>query len=192
MLVAIGASAGGPPALAALLRALPSGFPAAVVLIQHLDQQMSAGFAEYLGLHSSIPVRIAADGDRLTPGMALLAGTNDHLVLKSRYRVGYTKEPADYLYRPSVDAFFDSMTRVWRGPAVGVLLTGMGRDGAAGLKRLRNEGHHTIAQDQQTSAVYGMPKAAAALDAAVDVLPLDQIAPRLIGLATAVHRESLT
>jgi two-component system response regulator WspF len=84
------------------------------------------------------------------------------------------------VYRPSVDAFFHSVVKFWRGEALGVLLTGMGRDGAAGLKALRERGQYTIAQDQKTSAVYGMPKAAATLDAAVDILPLDRIAARLI------------
>ena len=84
--------------------------------------------------------------------------------------------------RPSVDVLFQSVCRHWPGGVVGVLLTGMGRDGAIGLKALRNQGHHTIAQDKATSAVYGMPKAAAALGAAVDILPLERIAPRLLHL----------
>jgi two-component system, chemotaxis family, response regulator WspF len=181
-LIAIGASAGGPAALAAVLKELPPDLPAAVVLVQHLDEHMATGMAEWLRLHSRMPVRIAVEGERVTPGVALLAGTNDHLVLKTPDRVGYTRQPAEYVYRPSVDAFFDSIGRHWRGEAFGVLLTGMGRDGAAGLKRLREQGRHTIAQDQQSSAVYGMPKAAAAMAAAVDILPLDRIAARLVHL----------
>ena len=103
-------------------------------------------------------------------------------MLKASDRLGYTTNPAECIYRPSVDVFFDSVNRFWPSGAVGVLLTGMGSDGALGLKALRRKGYHTIAQDQATSAVYGMPKAAAALDAAVDVLPLDRIAPRLVTL----------
>jgi two-component system response regulator WspF len=181
-LVAIGASAGGPAALETVLSGLPRDFDAAIVLIQHLDQQMAAGMAEWLNRSSALPVRVAAEGDRLTPGLVWLAGTNDHLVLKAADRLGYTREPCDYVYRPSVDAFFKSVNRFWRGIAVGVVLTGMGRDGARGLKDMRDSGCHTIAQDQNSCAVYGMPKAAAALAAAVDILPLDRIASRLVSL----------
>jgi len=100
--------------------------------------------------------------------------------MKTAERLGYTAEPSDYPYRPSVDVFFKSVCRLWRGGVVGVLLTGMGRDGALGLKALRDRGHYTIAQDEATSPVYGMPKAAAALNAAVDILAAERIAPKLM------------
>ncbi len=125
-------------------------------------------------------MRFAAHGDRPERGVALLAATNDHLVFDRGSRLAYTVEPRNCVYRPSVDALFHSVCERWRGDVLGVLLTGMGKDGAAGLKALRNKGHYTIAQDQATSAVYGMPKAAAALHAAVDILPLPRIAARLI------------
>jgi two-component system, chemotaxis family, response regulator WspF len=178
-LVAIGASAGGPAVLSTLLKRLPKDFAGAVVIIQHMDAQMAAGMAEWLGQDSAIPVRLAREGDQPTPGVALVAGTSDHLVLKTATRLGYTPDPREYVYRPSVDAFFMSVGRLWQGPAIGVLLTGMGRDGAAGLKALRDRGCHTIAQDAASSAVYGMPKAAARLDAAVDILSIDRIPARL-------------
>jgi two-component system response regulator WspF len=179
-LVAIGASAGGPAALVRVLSGLPEKFPAAIVVIQHVDPQFAAGMAEWLSEHSRLPVRVAQEGDRLESGMVLLAGTSDHLVFKSADRLGYTAEPKDYIYRPSVDVFFESVNLCWPGTVAGVLLTGMGRDGAVGLKALRIRGHHTIAQDQASSAVYGMPKAAAALGAAVDILPLENIAAKLV------------
>ncbi|RUL77565.1 chemotaxis response regulator protein-glutamate methylesterase [Dyella choica] len=181
-LVAIGASAGGPAALSAVLAALPAHFPAAVVVIQHVDPQFAPGLADWLNQHSTLPVRLAMEGDQPLAGTVLLASTGDHLQLKDTQLVGYTPIPRDYPYRPSINVFFESITYHWPGKAVGVLLTGMGRDGALGLKSLRDKGCHTIAQDQATSAVYGMPKAAAALDAATEVLPLDRIAPRLIEL----------
>jgi two-component system response regulator WspF len=181
-LVAIGASAGGPAALTTVLRGLPRDFSAAIVVIQHVDEQFAAGMAEWLGLSSALPVRVAQEGERPETGVVLLAGTNDHLTLKAPDRLGYTPKPVDYSYRPSVDVFFQSACRFWSGTVVGVLLTGMGRDGALGLKALRNKGHYTIAQDQATSAVYGMPKAAAKLDAAVDILALEQIAPKLVSI----------
>jgi chemotaxis response regulator CheB len=102
--------------------------------------------------------------------------------LKRAGVIGYDAEPADYSYRPSVNVLFESVARRWSGQAVGVLLTGMGRDGASGLKTLRDKGCHTIAQDRATSAVYGMPKAAVELGAAVDVLAVDAIAARLTRL----------
>jgi two-component system response regulator WspF len=178
-LLAIGASAGGPGALATLLAGLPQDFPAAIVIVQHVDEQFAAGMAEWLGQKTAMPVRLACQGDRPTAGTVLMAATGDHLVLTAPHLLGYTPNPVDYVYRPSVDVFFQSVCEHWPGDAVGVLLTGMGRDGAVGLKAIRNKGYHTIAQDATSCAVYGMPKAAAALDAAVDILPLDQIAPRL-------------
>jgi len=184
-LVTIGASAGGPAAVATVLRVLPKAFPAAIVVIQHVDEQFAAGMAEWLNQHSALPVRVTREGDRPVAGVVLLAGTNDHLVLKAADRLGYTPEPRDYVYRPSVDVFFQSVSQLWLGNAVGVLLTGMGRDGALGLKALRNQGHYTIAQDQASSAVYGMPKAATALNAAVDIVPLERIAARLVQACTS-------
>ena len=152
---------------------------AAIVIVQHVDERMAQGMAEWLAQQCVLPVRVAEEGDRPTPGVVLLAKTSDHLVLKASDRLGYTAEPRDYVYRPSVDAFFQSVSRWWEGDVVGVLLTGMGRDGALGLKALRDQGRYTIAQDQESSAVYGMPKAAAALGAAVDILPIQRIAARL-------------
>jgi chemotaxis response regulator CheB len=178
-LVAIGSSAGGPAALASVLRELPADFPAAVIVVQHIDAQFAPGLAKWLGEHSKLPVRAAASGDMPTTGTVLLAATNDHLILESPTRLGYTRNPVEYSYRPSVNAFFESSARHWRGPLIGVLLTGMGSDGAKGLKMLRNLGHYTIAQDQKTSAVYGMPRAAADLQAATEILPLDRIASAL-------------
>jgi len=178
-LVAIGASAGGPGALHILLCGLPKEFPAAVVIVQHMDERFASGMAEWLNSDSALPVRIAKEGDRPTAGTVLVAGTNDHLMFKAAERIGYAPEPLEQPYRPSVDVFFASVAALWLGEVVGVVLTGMGRDGALGLKTLRDKGHYTIAQDHATSAVYGMPKAAAALGAAVDILPLERIAPRL-------------
>jgi len=179
-LVAIGASAGGPAALAAVLGALPRDLSAAVVVIQHVDARFAEGLARWLDQYSNLPVRLAQKNDRLVPGTVLVAGTSDHLTLMSRDRVGYTPEPTEYTYRPSVDVFFQSVCKLWPGSAVGVLLTGMGNDGARGLKVMRTKGYHTIAQDQASSAVYGMPKAAATAKAAIDILPLSRIAPRIV------------
>lgn len=184
-LVAFGASAGGPAALARIFADLSPDLPAGLLVIQHVDAQFALGMADWLSEQCTLRVRVARDGDVPEQGTVLLAGTSDHMVIKPGGVLTYTPEPLEYVYRPSVDVFFHSLVQHWQGEAVGVLLTGMGRDGARGLKALRDKGHHTIAQDQATSAVYGMPKAAAGLDAAVDVLPLSNIATRLNDLVRA-------
>lgn len=184
-LVAIGASAGGPAALAELLQGIPPGFPAAMVLVQHVDQVFAAGMADWLTQTSGVPVRLARNGEPPQPGTVLLAGTNQHICLLKNGHLAYTSEPSDYsAYRPSIDLFFESVAKHWRSQAVGVLLTGMGRDGAKGLKQMRERGFLTIAQDQQSSAVYGMPKAAAGLGAATEIHSLREIAPRLLEFFT--------
>ncbi len=179
-LIAIGASSGGPGAIAKLLAGLPADLSAAIVIIQHIDEQFAAGMADWLKQFSPWPVRLAREGDRPAAGTVLLAGTRDHLVFKSPDLLGYAADPVAHVHRPSVDVFFDSVNRHWGGEVYAVLLTGMGCDGAVALKALRDNGHYTIAQDAASSAVYGMPKAAAKLQAAVDILPLDSIAPRLV------------
>ncbi|WP_370599917.1 chemotaxis response regulator protein-glutamate methylesterase [Pseudomonas nitroreducens] len=178
-LVAIGSSAGGPAALAELFSQLPASFPAAVVVVQHVDEVFAAGMAEWLSTQSRIPVRLARQGEPPQPGCVLLAGTNHHIRLLGNGELAYTAEPSSHIYRPSIDVFFDSVVENWGGDAVGVLLTGMGRDGAEGLKRMRERGFFTLAQDQGSSAVYGMPKAAAAIGAAVEIRALGDIARRL-------------
>ena len=179
-LVAIGSSAGGPAALEVLLKGLPRHFSAAIVLVQHVDQVFAAGMAEWLASASGLDVRLAREGEPPQAGAVLLAGTNHHIRLLKNGTLAYTAEPVNEIYRPSIDVFFESVASYWNGDAIGVLLTGMGRDGAQGLKLMRQQGYLTIAQDQQSSAVYGMPKAAAAIDAAVEIRPLEKIAPRLL------------
>jgi two-component system response regulator WspF len=181
-LIAIGASAGGPAAVAAILGGLPRDIAAALVLVQHLDEKFVPGLANWLAQHTDIPIRLAREGDTPETGVLLIAASSDHLIFKSPVELGYTREPRDLAYRPSADVFFESVVAKWTGEVIGVLLTGMGRDGAQGLKLLRNAAHFTIAQDQATSAVYGMPKAASAIDAAVEILPLDEIADRLVAI----------
>jgi len=166
-LVVIGASAGGPSALAEVLRNLPQDFPSPVVIVQHVDEQFALSLAGWLKQQSILPVKPAVEGSVLTAGEVLIAARSDHLILAGPRRLGYCAEPKEGFYRPSVDVFFDSVARRWPGQVVGVLLTGMGRDGAQGLKRLREAGFHTIAQDRASCAVYGMPKAAVDIGAAV-------------------------
>lgn len=183
-LVAIGASAGGPGALAAILRELPVDFSAALVIVQHIDPGFAGGMAAWLQQQTGLQVRVAQEGDRPQRGTVLMAGTNQHLLFRNRDSLGYVPEAPEDVYHPSIDVFFQSVVRQWRGQLVGVLLTGMGRDGAIGLKAIRDAGYHTIAQDRLTSSVYGMPKAAAALDAATEILPIGAIAKALVSQFT--------
>ena len=179
-LVAIGASTGGPKALAQVLSALPRRLDYSVVVVQHVDLKFAPGLAEWLSEYSGLHVAIAEEGLPVEPGTAFLAATNDHLVLGEDRTFHYTVAPRDLVYRPSVDVFFASIREFWRDPGVAVLLTGMGRDGAAGLLDLRTAGWHTIAQDERTSVVYGMPRAAAEIGATNQILPLDEIGPAIL------------
>ncbi len=175
-LLAIGASTGGPLAVARILDGWIAPPGTAIVVVQHIDANFAGHFAKWLGDQLSMPVKVVEDGDALEAGCLQIARTNDHLTLDARGRLHYAQEPRDYPYRPSVDVFFECVARVWSAEATGILLTGMGRDGAHGLLAMRRAGHTTVAQDQASSAVYGMPKAAADIDAAQQVLSLDQIA----------------
>lgn len=181
-LLVIGASTGGPQAVAEILSHLPKEFSGAVVLVQHVDQHFAAGLATWLQERCRLPVRIVHPGDQPKPGTVLVAATNDHLILKNDGTLCYTPNPRASSYRPSIDVFFKSIAPIWHGRGCAILLTGMGRDGAEGLLALRKAGFLTIAQDKNSSIVYGMPKAAAELDAAGTILPLG-----LIGEAVRSH-----
>lgn len=179
-LIAIGASTGGPAALKTLLEPLPSNLHAAIVVVQHVDEEFARSFAQWLDEQTLLKVHLAQPGDRPQPGQVLVAGREDHLILTPESTLHYTPKPVEYPYRPSVNVFFESVARNWQGQTIGVLLTGMGKDGGNGLLALRQAGAYTIAQDQATSAIYGMPKAAAELGAAVDILGLKAIGPALL------------
>jgi two-component system response regulator WspF len=178
-LIAIGASTGGPSALTEVLQALSANSGVAIAIVQHVDEQFCASFTNWLDEHAPLPVRQAKPGDRFQPGTALVCGREDHLILTADGSLDYTSEPRELAYRPSVDVFFNSLAEHHTNQTVGVLLTGMGKDGAAGLKAMRERGWLTLAQDKETCAVYGMPKAAKELDAAKEILPLGNIGPRL-------------
>jgi two-component system response regulator WspF len=178
-ILALGASTGGPDALACILNALPPGFPAGVVVIQHIAAEFGPSLANWLQGRTSLPVRLACDGGAIEPGEVTLAATNDHLVMRPDRSLAHTTDPVDYPYRPSIDVFFNSLAAAWPRPGIAVLLTGMGSDGAHGLLQLRQLRWHTITQDQASCIVYGMPKAAVDIQAASQVLPLSHI-PRAI------------
>lgn len=185
--LAVGASTGGPQALATILRALPASFPVPILLVIHISPAFGDAFADWLNEQSAVPVATARHDQPLppfgTPGV-LLAPPEYHLVVRGR-RLALTREPEVHSCRPSVDVLFQSVAQEIGADAVGVLLTGMGRDGARGLLAIRAAGGATIAQDEASSVVFGMPREAVQLGAAGRVLPLDEIAPALAALAGA-------
>jgi two-component system, chemotaxis family, response regulator WspF len=179
-LVAVGTSTGGPKALAALFSDLPVGLELSFVVVQHVDVQFAPGLARWLDAQTPLKVELAQDGSVPAAGRILIAGTEEHLILGPDRALHYTPEPRDYPYRPSVDTFFQSLRRNWPRKHTALLLTGMGRDGASGLLALKEAGWHTIVQDEQTSTVFGMPKAAIECGAATEILPLSRIAETLV------------
>jgi two-component system response regulator WspF len=181
-LVVMGASTGGPQALVTVLSQLPATLRTAIVIIQHVDAAFAAGLGQWLSEGAGRPVILAMEGYRPAVGDILLAGTDDHLVIGEDRRLHYSVEPKESSYRPSVDVFFNSVARNWSSPGVAVLLTGMLRDGALGLLNLRRLGWRTIAQDESSSVVWGMPKAAVEIGAAEEVVSLPQIAEAIVRL----------
>jgi two-component system, chemotaxis family, response regulator WspF len=184
-LIAIGASTGGPAAVEMILSALPADLPASIVIVQHIDTAFVEGLANWLGGRSRLPVALAKNGDRLQAGRVLVANSHQHLSLQHGGLLGYVEGPPDALYRPSVDVFFRSAAACAPPGSWGILLTGMGRDGAEGLLAMRQAGLHTIAQDRESSVVFGMPGAAVALGAAERILSLDRIADHLLSIFQA-------
>ncbi len=179
--LAIGASTGGTQAIESILKHLPPTSPGTLI-VQHMPEQFTASFARRLNQISQMEVREARDSDPVGPGVALVAPGNRHMLLQqsgSRYLVRIKAGPAVNHHRPSVDVLFQSVARSAGSNAVGVLLTGMGADGAKGLLAMHEKGAHTFAQNEQTCIVFGMPKEAIKLGAVDDVMPLQNI-PRAI------------
>ncbi|MBK1883906.1 chemotaxis-specific protein-glutamate methyltransferase CheB [Luteolibacter pohnpeiensis] len=181
-LILLGASAGGPAALAEILSGLDATLPTGIVIAQHMDVRFGDDFISWLGDQTAWPVRKAQAGDAVTNGLVLVAGAEHHLVFRPGNRLHFTDQPA-FAYIPSVNVLFSSAAEHWKGSLAAALLTGMGSDGAEGLKQLRQAGHLTIAQDEASCALFGMPKAAAAIGAAREILPLNRIVDRLAGFS---------
>lgn len=179
-LVIIGASTGGPKAVSEIIKRLPENFSFPIVIIQHMDMEFAPGFAGWLATQTKLNIKIADENDSIFQNNIYIASTNDHLILNKELKFEYTSEPKNLFYRPSVDVFIESAIINWKGNITGILLTGMGRDGAIGLKKLKEKGFLTIAQDESTSVVFGMPKAAIELNAASHILPVNEIPHTLI------------
>lgn len=184
-LVAMAASTGGPRALEQLLGALPAEFPAAIALVQHITASFHRGFVSWLNDLSPIPAATAEPGQPLTAGRIHVAPPNAHLCVRDN-RFHFDHGPPVSMQKPSASVLFESVARSMGEQAIGVLLTGMGDDGATGLLAMRQRGAWTIAEDESTAVVYGMPAVAVGLGAASESLPLDRIAQRVVAL-TRLH-----
>lgn len=181
-IVAIGASTGGTEAILNILKELPYDSPG-IVVVQHMPEQFTKSFATRLNELCKISVKEADNNDTIIRGRALIAPGNHHLLIRrsgAKYFVQINDGPHVNRHRPSVDVLFRSTAQYAGNNSVGILLTGMGADGAKGLLEMKDAGAHTIAQDEKTSVVFGMPKEAIKLDAAKQVLPLPQIGSALI------------
>jgi two-component system chemotaxis response regulator CheB len=190
-LVVIGASTGGPNAIVEVLRHLPQTFPLPVLLVIHIGAPFGASFAEWLDRQSRLRVTTAVDGERLPAAGAarvIMAPPDLHLVLRGG-QLRLTTDPERHSCRPSVDSLFESVARECGGRTIACLLTGMGRDGAEGMRAIQRAGGSTIAQDEATSVVFGMPREAIALGAADRVLPLPEIGPTLLQLGQTRRRD---
>jgi len=190
-LVALGASTGGPLALQEILSRLPADFPVPLLIVQHISSGFAAGFAEWLGKASGFPVRIAAHGELPRAGSAYVAPDGRHLGIRPEGRLYLADAPTEHGLRPSVSYLFRSVAAACGPAAIGVLLTGMGRDGAQELRAMRLAGAVTVAQDRDSSIVFGMPGAAVQLDAAAYVLPPAAIAETLQWLLPAAENRPL-
>jgi two-component system chemotaxis response regulator CheB len=181
--VVLGISTGGPFALLHLIPKLPADFPLGIAIVQHMPPHFTKSLAERLNGLSNLEVREAEDGDKLEPGVVLLAPGGQHLVFQrngSSVSVKTPFEPINTLYRPCADIMMASAVDAFQGPLVGVIMTGMGKDGLEGLKKIKEKRGFVIAQDEDTCVVYGMPKAAVDEGVADVVLPLEEIPAALV------------
>ena len=180
--LSIGASTGGPPALQHILTSFPQNFPVPIIIAQHMPKLFTQSFAQRLNSLSQIEVKEAEDKEPLRPGVALIAPGDVHMGLKKNGKdvtVDFIKD-TQYVYRPSVDHLMLSTAQVYDSSAIGVILTGMGNDGLAGLKELKRRNGLVIAQDEETCVVFGMPKAVINANIADVVLPIEKISEEII------------
>jgi len=179
--VALGISTGGPQALQVLLSKLPAQFPAGVLVVQHISPGFVQGLVEWLGVTSPLSVRVAKAGDLVKKGTVFFAPDGVHMTVNTDERIIFKEDVSrKMLHVPSIDVLMRSVAEVYRASAVGVIMTGMGRDGVDGIASIRAAGGRTIAQDEKTSVIYGMNKLAVDQGVIESVLPLDQMADELV------------
>lgn len=183
-IIAIGASAGGPDALGEILSGLKGSLSVPLVLVQHIDPGFAAAFAEWLGNRTGVTVKVATDGEILLPGTVYTPPGDRHIIVGPNHRIRITQDEAPKGLRPSVSLMLRSVNQVYGQQALGVILSGMGKDGAQELKQMRDNGCVTIVQDEITSLVFGMPGEAFRIGAATHVLPVSKIAEKIIKYLT--------
>ena len=189
-IVAIASSTGGPAALQVVLAGLPKDLPAGIIIAQHISQGFTQTLADKLNKVSSLDVRVCQGMEEITPGLALLAPSGRHVTVRrsgAKIMAVLTDEPSDSLYKPSADVLFSSVASSFGRNSCAVILTGMGEDGAKGIKEIKDRGGFTIAQNEATSVIFGMPKAAIESGAITTVAPLNEIPSKIIASLVATR-----
>jgi two-component system, chemotaxis family, response regulator WspF len=182
--IAIGASTGGPVALSKIVSAFPQNVRFSVVIVQHIDQLFVPSLVSWLNDYSKLPVEIAEEGAQPKAGTIYIAARNEHLTINHMKKFEYVKsQKLQEVYAPSIDLFFESLAENWDGASTAILLTGMGNDGAKGLKKLHDNKWVTIVQSEETCVVFGMPKTAIQLGGVSEIVPLEEIGPRIVYLS---------
>lgn len=189
--VAIASSTGGPKALVTLFKSLPKGFSAPIVMVQHMPAGFTATFADRLNAIGTVACREAKSGDTLTNGVALMAPGGHHMTVQKGGKIQFDDRPLLHGVRPAADYLFESVAQVYGAKVLGIVLTGMGRDGAKGAVEIRNAGGTVFAEDESTCAIYGMPKAAVSAGGVDAEFPIDQMAGAIVaGLTRRLTRAS--
>jgi two-component system chemotaxis response regulator CheB len=181
-ILAIGSSTGGPAALNVVFKSLPKTLSVPIVVVQHISKGFTRGLVDWLQTECALPIKIAQQDERIFPGEIYFAPDNVHLILNRRGLLGLTQTAPVSFVRPSVTVLFESVAKHYSNQAIAVILTGMGDDGATGIRMIRDAGGTTLGQDEASCVVYGMPKAAAELNALSHVVPLPDIASRVVAL----------
>lgn len=182
-IVGIGTSTGGPAALLKLFKGFPDNFPSPLLVVQHMPEGFTRAFADRLNELSKLNVKEAEDNDQVLPGHAMIAPGNSHIILEGepgKYRVRLDGGDKRSGHRPSIDMLFESLAHKSGAETVGVIMTGMGRDGAEGAMEIRNRGGYTIAQNEETSVVYGMNRVAVEMGGVVEIVPLNEITKKIV------------
>src|SRR5213080_1611618 len=189
-LIALAAAAGGLRALSEVLAGLPREFPAAIVVVQHLDRRHRSLMADILSRRTPLHVKEAEEGDHLSPGMVYIAPPNRHLLVNPDGTLSLSQSELVHFVRPSADLLFESVAASFKDRVIGVVLSGTGADGSMGLRAIKKMGGTVIAQDERTSEFFGMPGAAIETGTVDFVLPIEEIPPALVSLV--MGRESIT
>tara|TARA_R110000824_G_scaffold400686_1_gene608945 strand:+ start:121724 stop:122791 length:1068 start_codon:yes stop_codon:yes gene_type:complete len=185
--IAIACSTGGPQALVRVLRTLPDGFPAPIVIAQHISHGFIGGMAQWLASLCALPVSVGQEGEQLRPGHIYLSPSESDLCVTPRHRFQLQPSPESSLYHPSCDVLLQSVAEVYGGDAIGIILTGMGRDGVNGMRAISQAGGTTFAQDEASSVIYGMNQEAVKAGVIQYELPLDSLPNRLLRAVLGHH-----